>query len=244
MANGEKSKSILEIVLMPLVIAVVGIIGTWFVTDAQNKMTAQLTAEQGGREERMAERQLNQAKEESDGNRQLKLLEIFGDKITSPNIADQRLAMGLLRLVDPALAENLTKLVEEGKSTPVEIQELARMELARRIQLSAVANPPDIASSVKTSISVMVRDANGAPLPDANVSLSAGGGKFLSSIYEPYDPNSRLNGPYSVNGKSDGAGLFTTWWVCNPCATAYVLSVEATKPEYLSGKAELTINIR
>ena len=49
MANGEKSKSILEIVLMPLVIAVVGIIGTWFVTDAQNKMTAQLTAEQGGR---------------------------------------------------------------------------------------------------------------------------------------------------------------------------------------------------
>lgn len=244
MADDEKPKSILEIVLMPLVIAVVGIMGTWFVTDAQNKMTKQLTAEQSWREERMAERQLNQAKEESNANRQLKLLEIFGDKINSPNIADQKFALDLLKLVDPDLAQSLTKLVEQGKSTPVEIREFARAELARRIQLSAVANPPTVASSEKTSISVMVRDADGAPLRDANVKLSAGGGKFLSSISESYDPKSRLHGPYSVDGKTDGAGLFTTWWVCNPCATAYVLSVEATKPDYLGGKSELTINIR
>ena len=232
MSNNEKSKSILEIVLMPLVIAAVGAIGTMYITQAQLNST-----------ERIAVMQRAQAMEQSDSSRQLKLIEIFGDKITSSNIEDKKLAIGLLRLIDPTLGENLTKLVLEEQKAAPEIREFARDELQRRIQLSADASPPTVASGDTTIISVMVRDASGAPLPGANVIISAGGGKFLQGT-EQYDRSSRLQGPYSASGISDGAGRFSSRWVCNPCASGYGMSVDASKLNYVNGKTELTVNIR
>jgi hypothetical protein len=240
----ERSKSILEIVLMPLVIAVVGTVGTLFITSVQNRSTQQLTEAQIASAQQVAIAQLEQAKQQSDSSQQLKLLEIFGEKITSSNPADKELAVRLLSLVDPVLGKKLTEITINLESTPEEVRRLASIELQQRIQLGATASPPTVGPGDKTSISIVVQDAKGTPLQNAAVKVMAGGGKFLRSNDEPYDPTGILQGPYSASGPTDNAGRFTTWWVCKPCAPAYGLSVEATKQGYVAGQADLTINIR
>ena len=104
-------------------------------------------------------------------------------------------------------------------------------------------NPETVAPGEKTTLTITVRAADGSPLSGAKVSVSAGGGKFLPTAETIFDPNSRLHGPYSATGTTDGQGQFTTWWVCNPCAAAYVLGVQASKDGNVSPRVEHRIRI-
>ncbi|MBA7690698.1 hypothetical protein ES703_99229 [subsurface metagenome] len=113
------------------------------------------------------------------------------------------------------------------------------------LRLDAKATPPEVSPGQKSTIIVTVRDAQGHFVRDANVRVGAGGGKFLPREDTPYNPRSRLQGPYSKTGITNIDGKFLTWWVCNPCAKSYSLGVEAWKEGYLdAARIEITIQIR
>lgn len=89
-------KRFLEIVLMPLVLAIVGALGTYLITEQQRE-ASEAAAE--------AQRQATAARAAAD--RQLKILDIFADKITSPNENERILAIYSTLALDPDLASKL-----------------------------------------------------------------------------------------------------------------------------------------
>jgi flagellar basal body-associated protein FliL len=68
----HESKTWIEIILMPLVIALVGVLGTHWITKEQE--VSALAASKA---------QIESAKEAAKADRQIKLLEIFSEKIAS-----------------------------------------------------------------------------------------------------------------------------------------------------------------
>ena len=89
-------KRLLEIVLMPLVLAVVGTVGTYVVTDQQQK-----SAEESALAQREA------AEVRADADRQLKIIGIFADKMTSSDENDRIFAIYSVLSLDPDLAAKL-----------------------------------------------------------------------------------------------------------------------------------------
>ena len=85
-------KSITEIVLMPLVVALVGFWGTWMISE---------------RDERNAT--IRAASE-----REAKMVEIFANKITSSNKNEKIMALKLLEVMEPDLAKKLGEAVLES----------------------------------------------------------------------------------------------------------------------------------
>ena len=113
----------------------------------------------------------------------------------------------------------------------------------KRLYIQAVTSSPSVAPGQKMTIYVTVVDENGLVVPGAKVLVAAGGGKFLESATIAYDPQSRLHGPYSVSGLTASNGVYTAWWVCNPAASGYSMSVKASKEGYTGASGELTVNI-
>lgn len=115
-----EKKNWIEIFLIPLVLAVVGILGTHFITQQQGR----------------------NAQAKADSDRQVKILEIFAEKITSPDERQRLLALKLLRAVDDDLAAKLASAVAEVEplqskvsevATEVATEARARIELIPRI---------------------------------------------------------------------------------------------------------------
>jgi hypothetical protein len=122
-------KSALEVALMPLVIAVVGFIGTSLITNQQEKNSI-----------RLAEAQIESAQELAEADRQIKILQIFADNITNQNDESERLfALRLLEAIDGELAAKLANAVRagapEGSPTKQVAQEVAD-EASARAQLT------------------------------------------------------------------------------------------------------------
>ena len=114
-------KSWVEITLMPLVVAVVGVVGTLIVTH-QQEINAQVKA---------------------DSDRQVKVLEIFADKISSPKERERKLALRMLEAIDGELAAKLaaavadteTNVAVRGIAQDVEIEATARATHTPRVYL-------------------------------------------------------------------------------------------------------------
>ncbi len=115
---------------------------------------------------------------------------------------------------------------------------------SRVLSLRATASPASCAVGEKTTITAIVLDGHGKPVPGANVQIAAGGGRFLPSPDTSYDPKARLHGPYSASGTSDQEGRFVTWWVVNPAAPAYALGIRATKEGWSEAQTNLLIVIK
>ena len=88
----REGKSLIEIVLMPLVVAMVGFWGTWIISE---------------RDERNAT--LRAASE-----REAKMVEIFANKITSSDKNEKIMALKLLEVMEPDLAQKLGEAVLES----------------------------------------------------------------------------------------------------------------------------------
>jgi len=108
-------KSVIEIVLMPLVIAVVGIMGTVLITAQQQENAKALT-----------EAQLKSTEERSIADRQIRVLEMFVEKITSSNERDKILALKILEELDPGLAASLASAVSMTETTGTEVSRFAK----------------------------------------------------------------------------------------------------------------------
>ncbi len=122
-----EKKNLIEIFLLPLVIACVGVLGTLLVTQQQEA----------------------NAKAKADSDRQVKILEIFAEKITSEDEKQRVLALKLLRALDDDLAEKLALAVAESEPERSEIRQVAtkvadvakaRIELRPRIYMHVDGN--------------------------------------------------------------------------------------------------------
>lgn len=108
-------KSVIEIVLMPLVVAIVGIIGTVLITGQQQKNTQALS-----------EVQLKSTEDRSSADRQIRVLEMFVEKITSGNERDKILALKILEELDPDLAAKLASAVSMTETDNSEVSKFAK----------------------------------------------------------------------------------------------------------------------
>lgn len=144
-----ENRSWVEIVLMPLAIALVGILGTHFITTQQE----------------------NSAKLKAAEDRQIKILEIFADNITSKDDDERIFALRLLGAVDDELAERLARAVSETEQ-PSAVKEVAT-EVAQTAAARASATP---------RIYIHIRD-NSNREKAQNVAASLGdGGYFVPGI--------------------------------------------------------------
>jgi hypothetical protein len=108
------NKKIIEILITPIVVALVGILGTYFITRQQIDSSSTLS-----------NAQITSADNLAKTEQQIKVIEIFSDKITSGNKEDQELALRILRAIDSELAEKLSKAVAESEETEATIRKLA-----------------------------------------------------------------------------------------------------------------------
>lgn len=99
----SERKSWIEIILMPLMVALVGIVGTHLITAQQEK----------------------NAREKASADRQIKILEIFSQKITSRDKEDRILALRLLSAVDDNFAAKLAIAVSQTEPQQSEVSKVA-----------------------------------------------------------------------------------------------------------------------
>jgi hypothetical protein len=111
-----KQKSRIEMIVLPLVVASVGAICTYFITYQQIESAKEIS-----------KAQRSSAFEIADSDRQIQLLEIFSKHITSSNKQEQQIALKVLEAMDDGgLAVKLATVVAENKSANNETKKLAR----------------------------------------------------------------------------------------------------------------------
>ncbi|HZV68826.1 MAG TPA: hypothetical protein VFG10_04750 [Saprospiraceae bacterium] len=106
----ERKKSLIEILLIPLVIAAVGLVGTYSLTHEQ----------------------INSAERLARSDQQIKLLEIFSEKITSEKIIDREYAVRILKMFDSELSEKLASVVIESNNEDTLIKKIANDILQKK----------------------------------------------------------------------------------------------------------------
>ena len=111
----SESKSYLEIAIMPMVVAGLGIFGTHSVTSQQNRSTQILS-----------QAQLQSEEKRTRGEQQLKILEIFSEKVVSADVRDRQVAIRILTALDVELATKLASAIAANESEAPEVRTLAR----------------------------------------------------------------------------------------------------------------------
>lgn len=100
---------------MPMVVAIVGIVGTVLITQQQSNSATLMRATE-----------LEKTQEIATADRQIKVLELFADKILSPDQNQKLLALRLLAAVDGDLAKKLATAVSEDESETPQIKAFAK----------------------------------------------------------------------------------------------------------------------
>ncbi len=99
----DSQKSLLEIVLLPIVITGVGILSTQIVTKAQLASA-----------DRIAQANISSADQHARSDQQIKLLEMFSDQFKSDDPAKRRMAVQMLGALEPELAEKLATAIAQS----------------------------------------------------------------------------------------------------------------------------------
>ena len=124
----SEKKSLTEIVLMPLVLAIVGGLGTYFITSFQARHSAVVAEAQRDAAEEIARAQIESAERLAQREQALRVLEIYQDKMGSDNPEERKLALQLLLLLDPALGQALAAQVETTDRDQAVRQEARRVK--------------------------------------------------------------------------------------------------------------------
>ena len=111
----SEKKSWIEIILMPLVIALVGVIGTYFITSQQVR-NSQI----------QKNAQLESARELAEEDRQIKIIEIVAEKITSSNKSERIIGLKLLKIIDSNLAEKIANAIIETEPESSDVKKVAQ----------------------------------------------------------------------------------------------------------------------
>ena len=105
-----------EVILLPVVVALVGSGATYFITKAQIESS-----------ERLATAERDSSEKKARLERQLKLLEMFNAKIVSPTTRDRQIAVRLLHMMDPELATKLAEAIAANEEETPTVRESARI---------------------------------------------------------------------------------------------------------------------
>ena len=106
-------------------------------------------------------------------------------------------------------------------------------DLILPISVDTSCNPQSISPGGVTMITVIARRLDGSPIPNAKVSIGAGGGSFVDS------------GTYNTTGTGDNNGIYrTTWKAPVPAAPAYGMGVKVMKEGFQMGEAKVRIAIQ
>lgn len=124
-------------ILVPLIVASVGTICTYFITQQQVESAKKISEAQVESAKKISKAQVESAKEISkaqrlsaseiaDSDRQIQLLEIFSKHITSSNKKEQQIALEVLEAMDDGdLTEKLATAVAENETDDSNIKQLA-----------------------------------------------------------------------------------------------------------------------
>lgn len=127
--SASDSKSILEIVLMPIAIAVVGIAGSMIIANAQIQNNVDLNKQN-----------IEAAKQRANEARELRVVEIFLQGITDPDAKKRQAVLMLLELVEGNLAVNLANFVKKNEPLNSPTRLVAEEEGAKAAQRVASAS--------------------------------------------------------------------------------------------------------
>ena len=105
---------LIEKLLIPITIAVVGVYGSYIISHSQIKSA-----------EKIAEAQIFCQEKNTKSDQQIKVLDIFFEKITVGTPEDRRYAIKILSFVTPDLAKELLEAVIDGMSDNPETQKVA-----------------------------------------------------------------------------------------------------------------------
>ncbi len=89
-------KKYLEILITPIVVAVIGVYGTYKITEAQIESSKTLSNAQLAIQVR-----------QEDENQRLKLLEIFAQQVMSNDASERKMALGLINILDTDLSKDM-----------------------------------------------------------------------------------------------------------------------------------------
>jgi hypothetical protein len=186
----REGKTWIEIILMPLVVALVGILGTLWITKEQ---------EASAHTASMA--QIESAKEAADADRQIKMLEIFSEKIASKEQDQRILALRILGAVEPELAEKLATAVADSEPVGSRVKETAQ-QVAGEASALIGTNKPTLPPPKRP------------PFRDVFLSqtLELPGHNFQTLKYQPVT---------SITGKTYQRGLFLDSQNTTPSSVSY-----------------------
>jgi hypothetical protein len=114
-------------------------------------------------------------------------------------------------------------------------QNMQQNEALKEFVITTSSTPKIVTAGEKVTLYVTVKGKNGAVIESANVTIR-GSGMFLESSNAKYNPTSKLNGPNFTSGKTKQTGVFIAWWVCNPCALGYDMTVTVSRQGYKTNK--------
>ncbi len=100
------------------------------------------------------------------------------------------------------------------------------------IVVKAASRPATIGAGEHTAILVVAATREGSPIPDAQVTISAGGGVFRGTR------ETRLT------GATNAQGVFQAHWTCKPCARAYGIGIEVSKAGFATATTTVDVKIQ
>jgi hypothetical protein len=141
------NKRLIEIAVMPIVITALGIFGTCAVTSQQNTNAVL-----------MAQTQLQSEETRSRSEQQIKILEIFSNRISSPNVDERQLAIRILSVLDGDLASKLATAVSANEKEDPSVRTLARevaaSQASKGYSFPVIASYSTLAPAIATAVRI------------------------------------------------------------------------------------------
>ncbi len=138
----HNSKSIIQSLITPVVIAIVGGLGTYFITEQQIKSSI-----------RLSESQIQSAESLAKSNQQVKIIEIFSDQIVSKDLREREIAIRILESLEPDLATKLISAVENTQTEDTLIRNIAKdirtRDLSKGHSYTLISSHSHLDSAVK-----------------------------------------------------------------------------------------------
>ena len=246
-------KTWMEILVTPLVVAVLGVVALLLVSKYERENVARIAEVQRATSVEIVQAQTATSRSIADAQqadekamRQIRIMEVFLDKMTSRDLEAQKTALKLSSLLDPELATMLlTTLAIADPEETKEIRDLAEKEIERRLLLSVAAEEYVMGLGLETTINIRVVDGNGNPVEDALVTISAKSGGFsetpAGSTNEEGEftihwtaPSDVLEGYFGYNAK-----YYSRYYMGE-----HYLHVAASKDCYVSTTADIKMEVR